>query len=499
MARDDYPKPNLPDLNPIPGSLQSYTWLDMSSLWFSMILNLPSYYIAAGLVALGMSWYQALLTIISANTILLFPLLLTSHPGPLYGISFPLVLRPSFGISGASVPSLLRALVACGWSSIQSWFGAQALLLLIPSSFKSSFHPIPYLGTSLLEFLAFLLFLVLQLIILFRGMTPVRFLSKFAAPVLLGLTGWLFIWAYRKAGGFGSMLSTPSRFDWSQFWPVFFPSLTANIGVWSTVALNICDFTRFVQSQKDQILGQVGLPVFIGVWSFLSLAITSSTEVIYGRVISNPIELLSEMDPPIIIKIIGFLGIILAVLTTNIPANYVASANTFVSLSPSKFDFARGAVATAIISIFFQPWRLLSSSQSFLYTWLVGYSAIVGPIASIILADYYILRRTILDVNGLYSTDPSGPYYYNRGFNVRAFVALGLSIAPLVPGFLGQLGVVQEVGEVFVVIYGNAYFFGFFTAGVVYLALSCGKRTGGTRSMADGLLDPLWPRSDQLA
>lgn len=393
--------------------------------------------------------------------------------------------------------------MACGWSAVESWIGAQSLLLLVPSSFKSSsssswvLHPIPYLGTSLLEFVAFLLFLVVQLVILFRGMAPIQFLSKFSSPLLLGLTGWLFIWAYTKAGGFGSMLSAPSRLNPTQFWAVFFPSLTANISTWSTVALNISDFTRFVKSQKDQFLGQVWLPVFVGAWSFISLAITSSTEVIYGWVISNPIELLSEMDSPIIIKLIACFGIILATITTNIPANFVAPANTFVSLSPSKFDFARGALATAIISIFFQPWRILSSSQSFLYTWLVGYSTVVAPIASILLADYYILRRTILDVNGLYSTSPSGPYYYLRGFNVPAFVALGLSIVPLVPGFLRELGMVQEeVGEVFVVIYDNAWFFGFFLAGVLYLALSHGKRTGGTGLITASLLDPLWPPSD---
>ncbi|KAJ1687122.1 hypothetical protein LUZ63_018512 [Rhynchospora breviuscula] len=486
-------------LNPIPPSLQSYTWLDMSSLWYSMVVNVPSYYTASSLVSLGMSWYQALLTIVAGNTILLFPLLLASHPGPLYGLSFPLLLRPSFGIYGAFVPSLLRALVACGWSAVESWIGSQSLFILLPSSFKSSsswvLHSVPYLGTSVLEFLAFLLFLVAQLVILFRGMNAIRFLSKFSLPVLLGLTGWLFVWAYTKAGGFGPMLSAPCRLDPTQFWDVFFPSLTANIASWSPVTLNISDFTRFVKSEKDQVLGQVWLPVFVGLWSFVSLAIISSTEVIYGQIITSPINLMSEIDSPIIVKIIAFFGIILAIITTNIPANFVAPANTLVSLSPSKFNFAQGAIVTAIVSIFFQPWRILSSSRSFLYKWLVGYATVVSPITSILLADYYILRRTILDVNGLYNTSTSGPYYYIRGFNIPAFAALGLSIAPLVPGFLHELGLVQQVGEVFVVIYDNAWFFGFFSAGIVYSALSYLNRNGGTR-LKMGLLEPLWSQSD---
>jgi nucleobase:cation symporter-1, NCS1 family len=499
MAGEDHHAPTLPDLNPIPRSLQSYTWLDMSSLWFSMVVNVPSYYVASGLVSLGMSWYQALLTIVSGNTIILFPLLLLSHPGPLYGLSFPIILRPSFGIYGAFVPSLLRALVACGWSAVESWIGAQSLLLLFPSSYMSSpsrlLHPIPYLGTSLLEFLAFLLFLVLQLVILFRGMAAIRFLGKFASPILIGLTGWLFVWAYTKAGGFGSMLSTPSRLDPTHFWTVFFPSLTANISTWSTVCLNISDFTRFVKNQRDQILGQIWLPVFVAVWSFITLAITSSTEIIYGRIFSNPIDLLSEMDSPIIVKVIACFGIVLATITTNIPANFVASANTFVSLSPSKFNFAQGALATAIVSIFFQPWRILSSSQRFLYTWLVGYSAVIAPIAGILLADYYIMRKIILDVTSLYSTSASSSYYYFRGFNLPAFAALGLSIAPLVPGFLRELGAVEDVQEVFLVIYDNAFFFGFFLAGVVYLVLSRWKKVVGTRyQMTAGLLHPLMPR-----
>ncbi|KAJ3673817.1 hypothetical protein LUZ60_005809 [Juncus effusus] len=488
-----------PTLNPIPHSLQSFTWLDISSLWFSIIINVPSYYTASSLVSLGMSWYQALLTIVTGNAILLFPLLLSSHPGPRYGVSFPVLLRSSFGIYGGLFPAFLRALVACGWSAVESWIGSQALLLLLPSSFRSSsswvLNTIPFLGTSLLEFIAFLLFIIVQLAILFKGMNAIRYLGKFSSPLLLVLTTWLLIWAYVKAGGFGSMLSGQTHLNPAQFWAIFFPSLTASISSWSTIALNICDFTRFVKTQKDQIVGQIGLPFFVGVYSFASLAITSSTEIIFGRIISNPIELLSEIDGSILITLIAVFGITLATITTNIPANFVAPANILVTINPNKFNFAKGAFLTALISIFFQPWRILSSSQNFLYTWLVGYSTIVGPIAGIILADYYIIKRTVLDVNGLYTTSPLGPYYYMGGFNIRAFVALVLSVGPLVPGFLQELGLVRNVGSFFTVIYGNAWFLGFFSAGIIYLILSCWTRSGKER-MDNGLLDPLRPILD---
>lgn len=456
-------------------------------------MGVPSYYLAGSLVELGMAWWQGIATVVAANIILLVPLVLTGHPGTRYGISFPVLARSAFGIRGAHLPTLLRALVGCGWYGIETWIGGEAIFLLLPKTIKQSSLSqfLPWLGTSPLEFSCFIVFWLAQLAIVWRGMDGIRELEKYSAPILIILTSCLLLWSYVNAGGFTTMLSLSSRLSSSQFWSLFFPSLTANISFWATVALNIPDFTRYAKTQTDQIIGQVGLPIFMGAFTFVGLAVTSSTTVIFGRLISNPIQLLGQIGG-FTTMILAIIGISLATITTNIAANVVAPANALVNLSPSKFTFRRGALLTALLGIAFQPWRLLHSSESFVYTWLVGYSALLGPIGSIILADYYLIHRMNLSINDLYSLSPHGAYYYSGGYNLAAMTALVIGILPVVPGLLQKLGILTSVPDTFVAIYNNAWFFSFFSAGILYWILSCLK--GKDRNSQP--LDPLLPAAN---
>lgn len=464
----------------------------MASLWVGLVVGVPTYYLAGSLVDLGMAWWQGIATVVAANIVLLVPLVLTGHPGTKYGISFPVLARSSFGIHGAHIPTLLRALVGCGWYGIETWIGGEAIFLLLPSSIKNSSLSqfLPWLGTSPLEFACFIVFWVAQLAIVWKGMDGIRELEKYSAPILIALTSCLLIWAYVKAGGFSHMLSISSKLTSQQFWSLFFPSLTANISFWATLALNIPDFTRYAKSQTDQVIGQAGLPIFMGAFTFVGLAVTCSTEVIFGRVISSPIQLLGEIGGVATI-VLAIFGVSLATLTTNIAANVVAPANALVNLSPSKFTFRRGAILTALLGIAFQPWRLLRSSESFVYTWLVGYSALLGPIGGIILADYYLVRHTNLSMKDLYTLSPYGAYYYSGGYNLAAMAALVFGILPVVPGFLQKVGLLSSVSDLFVIIYNNAWFFSFFSAGFLYwLLLSLKGKQNKSLPAQDPLLPP---------
>ncbi|KAM7526144.1 hypothetical protein LguiA_016046 [Lonicera macranthoides] len=477
------------DLKPTSSDQRTFSGWEMASLWVGLVVGVPTFYLAGSLVDLGMAWWQGIATVVVANIILLVPLVLTGHPGTKYGVSFPVLARSSFGIRGAHVPTLLRALVGCGWYGIETWIGGEAIFLLLPHFIKHSgwATSVPWLGTSLLEFSCFIAFWLAQLAIVWKGMDGILELEKYSAPILIVLTSCLLIWAYVNAGGFTYMLSLNSRLSSSEFWSLFFPSLTANISFWATLALNIPDFTRYAKSQNDQILGQVGLPIFMGAFTFVGLAVTSSTKVIFGRVISNPIQLLGEIGG-FTTMFLAIIGISLATLTTNIAANVVAPANALVNLSPSKFTFRRGALLTALLGIAFQPWRLLKSSESFVYTWLVGYSALLGPIGGIILADYYLVRGGELSVKELYSSSTHGIYYYCGGYNLLAILAMFVGILPVVPGFLQKVGILDGISGSFVVIYNNAWFFSFFTAGFVYWVLSFLKgKQENSRSM-DSLL-----------
>ncbi|CAL9147278.1 unnamed protein product [Musa hybrid cultivar] len=483
-------------LGPVPADKRNLSWWDVAGLWVVMVVNVPSYFAAASLMELGMSCWQGIATIFLGNLIIYAPICLTAHAGVRYGVSFPVQLRAAFGIRGARIPALLRAVVACGWCGTESWIGGQAIfLLLLPRPIQSSSYsqPLGWLGTSPLELGCFLLFSLLQFAMLWKGMAGIHALGKYSAPVLVLLVACLFAWAYATAGGFGEMLSTPSRLSPLQFWPVFYPSLTGCVGSWSGVALNISDFARFARGQADQALGHLALPLFMAAYTFAGLAITSATEVIFGQAIPNPIELLSLINTSVFISILAFLGIGLATITTNIPANLVAPANVLVSLSPSTFNFATGSLLTGFISLVFQPWKLMASGKSFVYEWLVGYSAIIGPITGILLTDYYVLRRAVLDVAGLYAESPHGPYYYTGGYNVAAFVALVFGVAPAIPGFLHKVGAVKMTWGGFDVIYGCAWFFGVFSASLVYWLLSCGRarRKAGEAWTGGSMAEPL--------
>ncbi|XP_057462647.1 purine-uracil permease NCS1 [Actinidia eriantha] len=479
------------DLRPTSSNDRTFSGWEMASLWIGLVVGVPSYYLAGSLVDLGMAWWQGIATVVCANIILLVPLVLTGHPGTRYGIPFPVLARSAFGIRGAHIPTLLRALVGCGWYGIETWIGGEAIFLLLPNSIKqSSLSQLsPWLGTSPLEFACFIAFWVAQLTIVWKGMEGIRKLEKYSAPILITLTSCLLTWAYVKAGGFSHMLSLSSRLSNSQFWSLFFPSLTANISFWATLALNIPDFTRYAKTQTDQVLGQAGLPIFMGAFTFVGLAVTSSTPVIFGHLISNPIQLLGQIGG-FYTTVLAIFGITLATLTTNIAANVVAPANALVNLSPSKFTFRSGAVLTALVGIVFQPWRLLKSSESFVYTWLVGYSALLGPIGGIILADYYLLKQTNLSIKDLYSLSPHGNYYYTGGYNLAAMVALVIGILPVIPGFLQKVGCLRCVPDSFVVIYNNAWFCSFFSAGVLYWILSICLKGKDKNSQ---LMDPLLP------
>ena len=462
------------DLAPIHPTDRFFTVIDISSLWVGLVVGIPSYYLAGSLVDLGMSWWQGVSTVFIANVILLVPLILTGIPGTKYGIPFPILARSAFGIYGAHFPSLLRALVGCGWYGIESWIGGEAIFSLLPEALRKSaisITVIPLLGTSIVQFSCFMIFWAAQLAIVFNGIDGIRKLEKFSAPILIVLTISLLIWAYSSAGGFGNMLKLDSRLSSSQFWTVFFPALTANVSFWATLALNIPDFTRYAKSQKHQIVGHLGLPIFMGLFTFVGLAVTSSTQIIFGEIISDPITLLSRIEG-LWIRVGAMLGISLATITTNIAANIVAPANALVNLSPSLFTFRRGALLTAIIGILLQPWRLLQSSESFVYTWLVGYGALLGPVGGVILADYYLIKKGKLDVAGLYTESPLGPYYYSGGYNGGAAVALVAGIMIILPGFLCKVGILASAAKFFIVAYDNAWFVSTFVSGFLYWLLS---------------------------
>ena len=466
------------DIAPTRLSQRKWTTYNIAALWISMSACIPTYMLASSLISEGMNWYQAVVTVFLGNVIVLIPMILNAHAGTKYGIPFPVYCRAAFGVRGANIPALLRAFVACGWFGIQAWIGGWAIYKIM-TIYIPAWDALPpsIAGINIAQFACFMFFWGINMLVIYKGIESIRFLLDIKAPLLIALGLALLAWAYRQAGGFGPMLSQPSQFvpggtKAGQFWAVFFPSLTGMIGFWATLSLNIPDFTRYSRTQRDQMLGQaIGLPMTMALYSFIGVAVTSATIVIYGGFpIWDPIVLITRFTNPVVLAISLFaLG--LATLATNLAANVVSPANDFSNLWPSKITFRIGGLITGIIGILIQPWKLVADPSGYIFTWLVGYSALLGPIGGILICDYFFVRSMTLRGTDLYS--PKGEYTYRNGFNPAAIIALVLGVAPNVPGFLGTIRLVDpaNVGSFLMGLYNYAWFVGFIVAFAIYAVL----------------------------
>ncbi|MEO5989937.1 MAG: NCS1 family nucleobase:cation symporter-1 [Candidatus Eisenbacteria bacterium] len=467
------------DLAPTTPAQRTWNWWHFCSLWIGMSVCIPTYTMASGLIDGGMSWSQAMCTIFLGNSIVLLPMLLNAHAGARYGIPFPVFARASFGVLGANVPALLRALVACGWFGIQTWFGGAALYTLAKQLWPG-IATLPAvlpagLGLSSGEALGFLVFWGMNVWFILKGTESIKWLESVSAPFLIIVGLALLAWAYTKAGGFGPILAQPSKFtDNAAFLKVFFPSLTAMVGFWATLSLNIPDFTRYARSQKDQVVGQIlGLPPTMTLYAFIGVAVTSATALIFpgGHVVWDPVELLGRIGGPFTV-LLSMMALSIATLTTNLAANVVSPANDFSNAAPRLISFRTGGLITAFAGMLMMPWRLLASSSGYIFTWLIGYSALLGPIGGVLIVDYFVLRGRELSVADLYRR--GGKYEYTGGINPVAIVALIAGVLPCVPGFLAQAFPAQygDVAPIWKSLYSYAWFLGFGVAGSVYWTLT---------------------------
>ena len=452
------------DLAPVPLAQRTWTTYNYAALWVSMAHCIPTYMLASGLLVAGMNWWQALVTILLGNTIVLAPILLNSHPGTKYGIPFPVFARAAYGAYGSNVPALMRALVACGWFGIQAWIGGEALQTMFSAVVPgwAMLLGSGVAGHTTTEWLSFAMFWCINIAIIYRGMNLLRAVENWAAPFVLVMAAALLWWAVQTAHGFGPLLDQPGKLHtFGAFFPVFVPSLTAMIGYWATLSLNMPDFTRFGRSQREQVVGQVvALPTTMLVFAAMGVLITSATTIIYGQPIWDPIQLVGKFSSPVVVAVSMFTAVV-ATLSVNIAANVVSPANDFANAFPRAISFRTGGLITGLLGILIQPWRLLADPSGYIFTWLLGYSGGLGSIAGVLVADYWIVRRRQLVLEDLYL--PDGTY---GGWNPRAIIATavgcGLAWGGLIIPVLAPL-------------YQYAWFVGFFAAGAAHVVLMRGR------------------------
>ena len=472
------------DLAPISAEKRTWTTWNYAALWISMSLCIPTYMLSSSLIQGGMNWWQAILTIFLGNTVVLIPMILNGHAGAKYGIPFPVFARASFGTTGANIPAMLRAIVACGWFGIQTWIGGFALFQMarlwipslntLPQIFSDSF------GLQTGPAICFILFWLLNMYVVYLGVDSIRKLLVFKAIFLPVAALALLFWAISAADGLGPILSTPSKFTNStDFFHFFFPALTGMVGFWATLSLNIPDFTRYATSQKAQIKGQIyGLPTSMTLFAFVGVVVTSATTIVFGTMIWDPVVLAGKFDSKLLVSV-AMIAVAISTLATNIAANIVSPANDFANLSPSKINFRKGGYITGIIGILIFPWKLIADPTGYIFTWLVGYSSLLGPVGGIMIVDYYFIRKQTLVVDDLYNI--KGIYSFKSGFNFCAIIALLIGIAPNVPGFFTTIKVfpADMFPNWIIGLYSYAWFVGFALSGFVYWLLM--KKNNGTQ------------------
>jgi nucleobase:cation symporter-1, NCS1 family len=458
------------DLAPAGPARRTWTTWNIAAMWIGMSVVITTYTLASGLMVAGMNWWQALLTIGLGNLIVLIPMVLNAHAGTRYGIPFPVFVRASFGVRGAQFAAISRALVACGWFGIQTWLGGLALDVLLNQLWGG------WSDIGIHRAIAFGIFWVIQVAIIWGGMEAVKYFESWTAPLLIAGGVALLIWGFSEAGGIGTTFDRSADLiaGKADFWTLFWPGLAANVGYWATLSLNIPDFTRFARSQKSQAIGQaIGLPVTMIAFSFIGIAVTAATVVIYGEAIWDPVTLLTQIGGAGVL-VVAMIVIVLAQISTNMAANVVAPSNDFSNLYPTRISFRAGGIITAIVGILMFPWEIYESAGQYIFTWLVGYGSLLGAIGAVMIVDYWFIRRERLDIADLYLRNSQ--YWYARGINWRAFVAVAVAVIPVIPGFIDAATTPNFAGfsdpNILQRFYTYGFFFTFLVGGVVYFALT---------------------------
>ncbi|MFT8390414.1 MAG: NCS1 family nucleobase:cation symporter-1 [Sporolactobacillus sp.] len=433
--------PNLynADLAPVNAKQKSWTWINFTTIWMGMVHNIVAWETAGSLIGLGMSVWQAVFTVIVANAVLITGMWLNSVAGVKYGVPFPVIIRAAFGHKAANIPVVLRAFVAIFWFAVQAYAGSAALNAILGALFPGWNHlaQINVIGMGLNTAISVVLFWLLHIFIIMKGMHRIKLFELWAGPLVIVLGLILVIWSLIAAHGFGPFFTNPGKLTNAQFWTIFPVSVTGLVGVWATLVLNIPDFTRFSKTQKDQAIGQlIGLPGTAVLFALMSIITTSGTVIVFGHPIWNLVDLLQKFGNPFLL-FFGAIALIIVTLSVNIAGNVVSPAYDLVNLFPKKLNFIKAGIISIILSLFFAPWLWFNSAGIIMQV-MGAVGGALGPVAGIMFADFYIVHRRQYDIDSFYREESA--YTYSHGWNINALIAMGIgTVLALIGLFVPEL------------------------------------------------------------
>lgn len=417
-----------------PATERHWSVYSLFSMWMSDVHSIGTYTFAAGLFFLGLTGWQVLIAEIIGAFAVFFLANMTGTAGTKLGVPYPVLSRISFGVFGGNVPAMIRGFIAVFWYGIQTYLSSVAvvaILLLVFPGMKGMMET-TFLGLSLPGWIGFLFLWLLQFLIFRYGMEFIRKFDNFCGPAVYVMMLIMIAWIAVKAGGKINIGISPVRVAPGQAIFQFFSAISLVIAYFSTIMLNVSDFTRFSPSTKTTKLGNFwGLPINFTAFSLASVIITAGTITVFGKAITDPVLLIQKVNNPFFL-VVGAIVFIIATMGVNIVANLVSPAYDFANAAPKHIDFRRGAMITSILAVVVMPWKIYGSPVAVNY-FLGGLGALLGPIFAIIVVDFYLIKHGKINVQSLYQTGKNHAYWYKNGYNTKAFTAFIIGVIVTVP------------------------------------------------------------------
>ncbi|KPV76726.1 uncharacterized protein RHOBADRAFT_51725 [Rhodotorula graminis WP1] len=465
------------DMLPVPEDSPLRTWgaFSLVGYWLAEAFGISQYQVASSAVSAGLSPGATIGAVLLGHFVISLATAATGYIGCRYGINYPTLARTAFGVHGTYVAVICRAVAAIIWFGTQTYQGGQCVQVMLTAiwpSFARFPNHLPesaHVTSSML--LCFFIFYLIQLPLLWIHISKLKYLFavKIVIMPIFGIT--LFGWAVGRAHGFGPVFSKPTLIkDGRPAGVVFMSAFTSAIGPKATLALNVCDFTRYAKSRRTVVWSNIfSLTFLVTLCAILGVVVTSATETIYGKATWNPLQVSSLMDSRAA-QFFSALPWALSVLATNISANSTAVGNDLMVMLPKYINIRRGQYITALLGLVTCPWIIQNSAKTFT-SFLGGYTIFLAPIGGILYAEYYVLRHRQLSLPDLFVTHRSC-YWYTGGFNWRALVAFALGVVPSLPGFIRSINASLGIPFAAVYVYSAVYPVGVVVAGGIYLVLS---------------------------
>ena len=450
------------DLAPV--KERNWTTYSLFCTWMADVHSIGGYTFAAGLFFLGLTGWQVFLALIAGITLVYFLINLTSLAGQRHGIPYPVLSRISFGVFGANIPALIRAVIAIMWYGIQTWLASVAVVILTLKIWPG-LEPLAqnsFLGLSTLGWICFMVLWLAQLLVLRNGMESIRRLVDWSGPAIYVAMFALAIWIWYEAGADMDFSFSSKELSTGGAVLTFFTAVALVVNYFSTLMLNFTDFARFAPSERMVKMGNFwGLPVNFIMFSVVVVITTAGSLAVYDRAIADPVELVAEI-PSIVVLGLGALTFAIATIGINIVANFVSPCYDLSNAFPKHIDFKRGGLITAVLAVVVTPWNIYSSPVAINY-FLGGLGALLGPLFGIIVVDYYLVKRGRIVVDDLYREGTSSSYWYEGGLNQKALWAfLPAAAISLVVALLPTFGTIAPF----------SWFVGAGIASVVYWAIT---------------------------